>query len=67
MEEILKFGEFSSLLNKSHSANTTDKNENSGNTGDDDKKKEAHRDENDSSYREKDNRGCQVENGQDIV
>lgn len=25
MEEILKFGEFSSLLNKSHSANSTDK------------------------------------------
>jgi len=67
MEEILKFGEFSSLLNKSHSANSTDKNENSGNTGDDGKKKEAHQDENDSSYREKDNRGCQVENGQDIV
>ncbi|XP_033340540.1 uncharacterized protein LOC117228704 isoform X2 [Megalopta genalis] len=27
MEEILKFGEFSSLLNKSHSANSTDKSE----------------------------------------
>ncbi|KAG5340137.1 EGR3 protein, partial [Acromyrmex heyeri] len=67
MEEILKFGEFSSLLNKSHSANSTNNSENSGNTGDDGKRKEAHRDEDDSSHREKDNRGCQVENGQDIV
>ncbi|TGZ57567.1 Uncharacterized protein DBV15_02311 [Temnothorax longispinosus] len=67
MEEILKFGEFSSLLNKSHSANSTNKSENSGNTGDDGKRKEAHRDDDDSSQREKDNRGCQVENGQDIV
>ncbi|XP_012524713.1 zinc finger and BTB domain-containing protein 14 isoform X2 [Monomorium pharaonis] len=57
MEEILKFGEFSSLLNKSHSANSN-KNENSGNTGDG-KKKETHRNEDDYSHREKDNRGCQ--------
>jgi len=67
MEEILKFGEFSSLLNKSHSANSTNNSENSGNIGDDGKRKEVHRDEDDSSHREKDNRGCQVENGQDIV
>ncbi|KAL0117396.1 hypothetical protein PUN28_010314 [Cardiocondyla obscurior] len=67
MEEFLKFGEFSSLLNKSHSANSTNKSENSENTGDDGKRKEAHQDEDDSSHREKDNRGCQVENGQDIV
>ncbi|XP_011700568.1 PREDICTED: zinc finger and BTB domain-containing protein 14-like isoform X2 [Wasmannia auropunctata] len=67
MEEILKFGEFSSLLNKSHSANSTNKSENSGNTGDDGKRKEARRDGDDLSQREKDNRGCQVENGQDIV
>ncbi|XP_025268185.1 zinc finger and BTB domain-containing protein 14-like isoform X1 [Camponotus floridanus] len=67
MEEIFKFGEFSSLLNKSHSANLTNKSENAGNTADDGKKKEAHRDEDDESQREKDNRGCQVENGQDIV
>lgn len=66
MEEILKFGEFSSLLNKSHSANSANKSENSGNTGDDGKRKEA-QDEDNSSHREKDNRGCQVENGQDIV
>lgn len=67
MEEILKFGEFSSLLNKSHSANSTNKSENAGNAADDGKKKEARRDEDDSSYRDKDNHGCQVENGQDIV
>ncbi|XP_018359722.1 PREDICTED: early growth response protein 2-like [Trachymyrmex cornetzi] len=67
MEEILKFGEFSSLLNKSHSANSTNNSENSGNTGNDGKRKEAHRDEDNSSHKEKDNRGCQVENGQDIV
>ncbi|XP_029158654.1 zinc finger and BTB domain-containing protein 14-like isoform X1 [Nylanderia fulva] len=66
MEEILKFGEFSSLLNKSHSANSTNKSENAGNAADDGKKKETHRDE-DDSHREKDNHGCQVENGQDIV
>lgn len=66
MEEILKFGEFSSLLNKSHSANSTNKSENSGITGDG-KRKEANRDEDDLFHREKDNRGCQVENGQDIV
>lgn len=67
MEEILKFGEFSSLLNKSHSANSTNKNENGGNTADDSKRKEASQEEDDSSQREKDNHGCQVENGQDIV
>lgn len=68
MEEILKFGEFSSLLNKSHSANSTSKNENLA-SGEDDgrKKKETHLDENDTSQKEKDNYGCQVENGQDIV
>ncbi|XP_014479112.1 PREDICTED: zinc finger and BTB domain-containing protein 14-like isoform X2 [Dinoponera quadriceps] len=65
MEEILKFGEFSSLLNKSHSANSA--------SGEDDvrKRKEAHQDDDDddedSSHRERDNYGCQVENGQDIV
>lgn len=70
MEEILKFGEFSSLLNKSHSANSTNKNESAGNAADDGKRKETHRDDDDdddSSQREKDNHGCQVENGQDIV
>lgn len=67
MEEIFKFGEFSSLLNKSHSANLTNKSENVGNAADDSKRKEAHRDEDDLSQREKDNHGCQVENGQDIV
>jgi len=68
MEEILKFGEFSSLLNKSHSANSTNKSESSDNSKNDDEKKEAHQNsEDDLSLREKDNRGCQVENGQDIV
>ncbi|XP_018399625.1 PREDICTED: zinc finger and BTB domain-containing protein 14-like [Cyphomyrmex costatus] len=67
MEEILKFGEFSSLLNKSHSANSTNNSENSGNTGNDGKRKEVHQDGDDSSHREKGNRGCQVENGLDIV
>lgn len=67
MEEILKFGEFSSLLNKSHSANSTNKSENTANAEDDDKRKEARQDEDDSSHREKDNYGCQVENGKDIV
>ncbi|KAL6439263.1 hypothetical protein ACFW04_003864 [Cataglyphis niger] len=66
MEEILKFGEFSSLLNKSHSANSTNKSENGGNAADD-KRKEVSQEEDDSSQREKDNYGCQVENGQDIV
>lgn len=67
MEEILKFGEFSSLLNKSHSANSTNKNESSDNAKNDDERKEAHQSEDDALLREKDNRGCQVENGQDIV
>lgn len=68
MEEILKFGEFSSLLNKSHSANPTDKNENSTSVENDStQKEETNRDESDSSCRERDNYGCQVENGQDIV
>ncbi|XP_067214872.1 zinc finger and BTB domain-containing protein 14-like isoform X2 [Linepithema humile] len=66
MEEILKFGEFSSLLNKSHSANSTNKSDSSDNAKNDDEKKEAHQSE-DESLREKDNRACQVENGQDIV
>ncbi|XP_019698909.2 zinc finger protein 624-like isoform X2 [Harpegnathos saltator] len=68
MEEILKFGEFSSLLDKSHSANSTNKHENSASTEDGERKrKEARRDEDDLSHKEKDNYGCQVENGQDIV
>ncbi|XP_020283386.1 zinc finger and BTB domain-containing protein 14-like isoform X1 [Pseudomyrmex gracilis] len=63
MDEILKFGEFSSLLNKSHSANSTSKSENAK---DEDKRKEARQDDDDSSQTEKDTQ-CQVENGQDIV
>lgn len=67
MEEILKFGEFSSLLNKSHSANSTSKNENSASGEDGERKrKEANKDD-DDAHTEKDNYGCQVENGQDIV
>lgn len=74
MEEILKFGEFSSLLNKSHSANNS-KSESSPASAEDDggsrrkgeEEEERRDDEDDSSHREKDNRGCQVENGQDIV
>lgn len=64
MEEILKFGEFSSLLNKSHSTNSTVKENPVKN---EDERKEEDQNEDDSSLRDKDNRGCQVENGQDIV
>ncbi|EZA51639.1 Sex determination protein fruitless [Ooceraea biroi] len=66
IEEFLKFGEFSSLLDKSHSANSTSKSEDSGNAESDSKSKEAYREE-DEAHKDKDNRGCQVENGQDIV
>lgn len=75
MEEILKFGEFSSLLNKSHSANSTDKNEDFTSNEDDRKMKEQEEDmaeeENEAkdkdANKDKDNYGCQVENGQDII
>ncbi|XP_076752793.1 uncharacterized protein LOC143424542 isoform X2 [Xylocopa sonorina] len=75
MEEILKFGEFSSLLNKSHSANSTVKTEDFTATEDERKMKEQEEDmaedgnedkEKDAS-KDKDNYGCQVENGQDII
>lgn len=67
IEEILNFGAFSSLLNKSHSANSTSKSENSVDAENDSKCKEAHGEEDDVGLKDKDNRGCQVENGQDIV
>lgn len=67
MDEILKFGEFSSLLNKSHSANSTSKSEGATTKSDDDRKKEARQDEDeDLSQTEKDTQ-CQAENGRDIV
>lgn len=66
MEEILKFGEFSSLLDKSHSANSAKKHENIASSEDDERKRKEHLDE-DDSHRDKDNYGCQVENGQDIL
>lgn len=75
MDEILKFGEFSSLLNKSHSASSTDKTEDFASTVNDRKIKEREEDNPDGrnedtdrdSDKDKDNYGCQVENGQDIV
>ncbi|KAK1131982.1 hypothetical protein K0M31_016124 [Melipona bicolor] len=75
MEEILKFGEFSSLLNKSHSANATDKNEDFASVENEAKIKEqeedaveeGNEDKDKDINKDKDNYGCQVENGQDIV
>ncbi|KOC71378.1 Zinc finger protein MSN2 [Habropoda laboriosa] len=75
MEEILKFGEFSSLLNKSHSANSADKSEDFASAENDGKDKEqeedtveqGNEDKNNDSNKDKDNYGCQVENGQDII
>ncbi|KAK9310594.1 hypothetical protein QLX08_000144 [Tetragonisca angustula] len=75
MEEILKFGEFSSLLNKSHSANATDKNEDFASIENEAKIKEqeedgaeeGNEDKDKDINKDKDNYGCQVENGQDIV
>ncbi|XP_043592382.1 zinc finger protein 148-like isoform X1 [Bombus pyrosoma] len=75
MEEILKFGEFSSLLNKSHSANATSKNEDFASVENERKMKEqeeyiaeeGNEDKDKDANRDKDNYGCQVENGQDIV
>ncbi|XP_071857191.1 uncharacterized protein isoform X3 [Bombus fervidus] len=75
MEEILKFGEFSSLLNKSHSANATSKNEDFAPVENERKMKEQEKyiaekgneDKGKDANRDKDNYGCQVENGKDIV
>lgn len=75
MEEILKFGEFSSLLNKSHSANSAEKNEDLASIENEGKLKEQEEDITDEgnedkdkdANKDKDNYGCQVENGQDIV
>lgn len=73
MEEILKFGEFSSLLNKSHSANSAEKNEDLASIENEGKLKEQEEDitdegnEDKDANKDKDNYGCQVENGQDIV
>nr|XP_034186228.1 protein tramtrack, beta isoform-like isoform X1 [Osmia lignaria] len=76
MEEILQFGEFSSLLNKSHSTNSTDKNEDflsvkNERTMKDPEEDDTAEDKNENkekdSNKDKDNYGCQVENGQDIV
>ncbi|KAG7205548.1 hypothetical protein KM043_007524 [Ampulex compressa] len=66
MEEILKFGEFSSLLNKSHSANSTGKSEDNAASAEGEKKSGDPEDEA-TEQKNKDNYGCQVENGQDIV
>jgi len=54
IEEILKFGEFSSLLNKSHSANSTSKSEDAGNAESDSKSKEAYPQEEDETGQHKD-------------
>lgn len=74
MEEILKFGEFSSLLNKSHSANSAEKNEDLASIENEGKLKEqediveeGNENKNKDANKDKDNYGCQVENGQDIV
>ncbi|XP_060819255.1 zinc finger protein 624-like isoform X2 [Bombus pascuorum] len=75
MEEIMKFGEFSSLLNKSHSTNTTSKNEDLASVENERKMKEqeeyiaeeGNEDKDKDDNTDKDNYGCQVENGQDIV
>ncbi|XP_006566223.2 zinc finger E-box-binding homeobox 1 isoform X4 [Apis mellifera] len=75
MEEILKFGEFSSLLNKSHSANSAEKNEDLASIENEGKLKEQEEDiveegnenKDKDANKDKDNYGCQVENGQDIV
>ncbi|XP_031830878.1 uncharacterized protein LOC116426285 isoform X2 [Nomia melanderi] len=77
MEEILKFGEFSSLLNKSHSANSSDKSEEFAGTDnqrklDDqkedtmeqrDEEKEKDGDTDMDVDKNKDSYGCQVGNG----
>lgn len=78
MEEILQFGEFSSLLNKSHSTNSTDKNQDflsvknertmkDPEEEDDDTAEDKNEKKEKDSNKDKDNYGCQVENGQDIV
>lgn len=80
MEEILNFGEFSSLLNKSHSTNSTSKDENfssadnerkdKGQDEDTEPKKDGKEKDTDTdgdTSRDKDNYSCQVGNGQDIV
>jgi len=53
IEEILKFGEFSSLLNKSHSANSTSKSEDVRNAESDSKSKEAFPQEEDETGQHK--------------
>lgn len=65
MEEILKFGEFSSLLNKSHSANSSSKSDDSPSA--ESEKNVKDQDDEAMEQKDKDNYGCQVENGQDIV
>ncbi|KZC06878.1 PREDICTED: protein tramtrack, beta isoform-like [Dufourea novaeangliae] len=81
MEEILKFGEFSSLLNKSHSANSTVKSEDSASNDnerkvddqkdeiaeqrDEEKEKDTDVDTDMDVHKAKDNYSCQVETGQD--
>ncbi|XP_015591892.1 zinc finger and BTB domain-containing protein 14 isoform X2 [Cephus cinctus] len=66
MEEILKFGEFSSLLNKSHPSDSPCKKDTA--TDSPDPEQEQEQDEDDSMmFRNTDNYGCQVENGQDII
>ncbi|XP_017876648.1 zinc finger and BTB domain-containing protein 14-like isoform X2 [Ceratina calcarata] len=70
MEEILKFGEFSSLLNKSHSANSGEKaeefseSEKKAKEQEEDAMEEGNEDK--DKDKDQDNYGCQVENGQDI-
>lgn len=73
MEEILKFGEFSSLLNKSHSENETSKNEDFTSAENERKMKkeyiaeEEDEDKDEDANRDKDNYGYQAENSQDMV
>ncbi|XP_012273162.1 zinc finger protein 16 [Orussus abietinus] len=59
MEEILKFGEFSSLLDKSQSASKEEKTSPA--------ETEAEPEEEDTGDKDQDSCGCQVENGRDIV
>ncbi|XP_043259777.1 protein tramtrack, beta isoform-like isoform X1 [Colletes gigas] len=77
MEEILKFGEFSSLLNKSHSANSTDKSddytanvkeekvESRKEDGADERDEDIEKDMDTDTDKDKDNYGDQSGNGQD--
>ena len=69
MEGILKFGEFSSLPNKTQLVNFSRKNESGYAEAKRELKQKVVKEEKDAltSYKNTDNYGCQVENGQDIM